>query len=187
MEGDSVPGWFFSPPVGPSLGNASLDEVLRHLARDDDYWSVEAPATEDEYCRENWAPLIYSDASADGVRVNAVIYYIDRGLFTIGVRGSAITDWSAANDPETGERLDVPFHWLDAYPVVNDRWDEFVDVSRQGEIYRYPAAVAVERDKLAEIVRCLFETKSLYRECDWLTEMEYARRHRRWFHVGEDG
>ncbi|MBY0395833.1 MAG: hypothetical protein K2X91_05090, partial [Thermoleophilia bacterium] len=115
MDDASKPGWFFSPPAGPSLGDATLEDVLGHIARDDDHWSVEAPATEDDECRENWAPLVYSDDRPDGLRIGAVIYYIDGGLFTIGVRGSAITDWSAADDPETGERLEIPAGWLDAY------------------------------------------------------------------------
>lgn len=119
--------------------------------------------------------------------MDAGIYYIDHRLFTVGVSGSAITDWSATNDPETGEKLAVPSSWFDVYPVVNDQWNEFVEVSRQGDLYRYPAAVTVTRAQLADIMRCLFETQSLSRGCDWIMEMEYARRHHRWLYVGDGG
>lgn len=185
MDDFKKPGWFFSPPVGPSICNATLDDVLQHVAQDDEHWSREAPATEDDYCRENWAPLVYSDEQPAGLRINAVIYYINRSFFTMSVGGSAITNYSAVKDPETGETLEVPPHWLDAYPVVSDSWDEWLEVSRQGETYRYPLAVAIDRKQLGEIIRCLFESQALYPHCQWIKEMDYARKYRCWFYVGD--
>jgi|GEM_PF-6764002 len=183
---DSRPGWFFSPPVGPSISDASLTVILDHIKRDDDYWSSEAPATAHDYCRENWAPLIYSDGIPDGLRASAEIYYIERGKFTVSVRGTNITDYSAANDPETGERLDVPAHWLDAYPVVSAGWDEYMEVSRQGNRYRYPTAVTLDREQVASVIGHLYAEKSLWPGSSWITEMEYARKFRRWFYVSDE-
>ncbi len=178
-------GWFFSPPVGPSKENATLAEVLEEIRKEDEHWSIEAPATVDEYCRENWAKLIFSDEMDLTVKIFGTIYYLGDGLFTLGLRGTSITDWTAQLDPLTGEQLDIPPEWFDAYPLANDCWNRFLTVSRQGNLYRYPKAVAVDRELLCEIVRCLFETQTLYAGCRWMTEMEYAREHRVWFYTAE--
>jgi hypothetical protein len=100
-----APTWFFSPPVGPSIDPASLDDIVHHIRQDDEHWNTEAPATADDYCRENFAPFIWSNREEGFRSVSATIYYIDRGRFTIGVSGAGITDPSQAANPETGLRI----------------------------------------------------------------------------------
>jgi hypothetical protein len=185
MANDTKPDrrWFFSPPVGASLDNASLDNILDTVAQNDDYWSMEAPATEDDYCRENWAPLVYNEGEG-GLTARATIYYVDRGLFTISLSGSQITNPAQAINPDTG--LQLPSEFLDAYPVVNDTWNEFLDVWRQGSLSRYPLAVCVNREQLSDIIRHVYENKNLFPGYSWLTELDYFRRFGRTFYVPEE-
>lgn len=174
--------WFFSPPVGPSISSANLEDVLCALAQDDEYWSIEAPATADDYCRENWAQLVFTNSrAADTIR--ATIFYVDHGLFTIAVQGPNITAYPPEITVE--ERKVIPSNWFDSYPVVSEDWESFSEVSRQGDRYRYPAAVLVDREQLTRIVRRLLEARSLDPNFQWIMEMRYAQRYQRWFYVEE--
>ena len=89
-------------------------------------------------------------------------------------------------EPETGRALSargVSTRWLLQYPVVSDNWDEFLEVCRQGNLYRYPRAVTVNRSQLADIICTLFETKSLCHQFGWITELEYARQNGHGFKI----
>ncbi len=72
------------------------------------------------------------------VKIFGTIYYLGEGLFTVGLRGTSITDWTAQLDPLTGEQLDLPPEWFDAYPLANDCWNRFLTVSRQGTFTAIP-------------------------------------------------
>lgn len=181
MKEPPPPTWFFSPPAGPSIDPASLDVIIHHIRQGDEHWSVEAPATADDYCRENFAPLTWSNREEGFPSVSATIYYIDRGRFTVAVSGTGITDKSQAVDPQTGLR--IPYDLFDMYPVAGTDWENFLTVSRQDELYRYPLAVTVDRDRLTEIVRHLYETRTLWPGCEWFSELEYFRRHGQRFYV----
>lgn len=174
--------WFFSPPVGPSIDPATLEEVLAALNQGDEFWRTEAPATEEDYCRENWASLIFSEPGEEA-KLCATLFYVDQGLFTIAVSGEGITRYPKELSEE--ERAVVPSDWFDQYPVVSGDWDTFLEVRRQGELFRYPRAVLVNRDQLEKIVRTLFETHQLDGNTEWIMEMEYAKRFQRWFFVEE--
>lgn len=182
MSNDAPGTWFFSPPVGPSIDPASASDVLAALKQDDGFWSTEAPATEEDYCRENWAPLAFS-APGQNATLRAALFYVDQGLFTVALSGERITRYPKELTEE--ERAICPSAWFDLYPVVNDHWDEFLEVRRQGNLFRYPQAVLVNRDQLAAIVTRLFESQDLDPSFEWMMQMDYVKRFGRWFFVEE--
>jgi hypothetical protein len=182
LAGSAQGTWFFSPPVGPSIDPAKLEDVLAALSQNDEYWSTEAPATENDYCRENWAPLVFS-APGQSPTLRATIFYVGEGLFTLAVSGDVITQYPPELTEE--ERSTVPAEWFDLYPVVSDEWNEFLEVRRQGDLFRYPKAVLVDRECLGRILRNLFESQTLDPEVQWIMQMEYAQRYQRWFFFEE--
>lgn len=182
-ENSESGSWFYSPPVGPSLSAATLDDVLHSLHQDDEYWSTEAPATADDYCRENWAKLIYSDIDHKAI-INAEVYYIENSLFTIGVRSPKFTQFPPELNEE--ERQELPFEWLFAYPFQGENWSDNLCVSRQGNRFCYPKAICVNRELLATIIGELYETLTLSNKFNWITELDFARRYQRWFYTPGD-
>jgi hypothetical protein len=73
------------------------------------------------------------------------------------------------------------------YPVAGKDWTHFLKVSRQDDVYRYPKAVTADRERLSEIVRHPYETRTLWPGCEWISELEYFRRRGRRFYVPDEG
>jgi hypothetical protein len=148
---DSTSGWFFSPPVGASISNAALEDILEQVRRDDDHWSIEAPA-----------PKTTTAARTGHQLSTRMAFLMDCGpapKFISSTREDSRSVCVVRTSPTTQQPMSPRQvnGWMcpptvDAYPVLSDVWEEFLEVSRQGNRYRYPIAVTLDRDQLTSII-----------------------------------